>query len=61
MNQEDLKTVLSALVMSSPHLDALYRWKDPAWLAQRWAAIELLVQAIEPEPCRARQDASPPA
>ena len=31
MNQEDLKTILRALAMSSPHTDALHRWKDPAW------------------------------
>lgn len=50
MKQEDIKTVLRALVMSSPHTDALYRWKDPAWHAQRREAIELLALAIEPKP-----------
>lgn len=61
MKQEDMKTILRALQMSSPHTDALYRWQDPEWHAQRREAIELLMLAIEPAPCGDRQNTCAPA
>ena len=56
-----MKTILRALQMSSPHTDALYRWQDPEWHAQRREAIELLMLAIEPAPCGDRQNTCAPA
>lgn len=42
MNDAQLRQVLAALVMSSPHTDRLYRWQDDSWVAQRAEAIALV-------------------
>lgn len=47
MDVDALKTIMRALVMSSPNTDALYRWKDPEWQAQRAEAINMVGAEIE--------------
>lgn len=56
MNETQLRQVLAALVMSSPHTDRLYRWKDAEWIDQRAEAIKLVDKLLRE---RVRRETAP--
>jgi len=41
ISEAQLELLQKALILSSPHTDSLYRWKDADWISMRKQAIEV--------------------